>query len=145
RSKDAASCWRNSAIVCACSAASVFTMGRRSFPLVFLEPFLKGGFTNHSSVAGPRNCARCAALCRHRMGASAEAKNPLGSCSSLACALMITPFLKVLLTYPAPPTYRKFKRYFSNDHGSFRRGIPPVHSRGTCLNFSSAVAVKRSV
>src|SRR5262249_60516087 len=31
-----------------------------------------------------------------------------------------------------PPTYRKFKRYFSNDHGSFPRGIPPLHSRGTC-------------
>ena len=34
------SCWRSSAIVCACSATDVFTTGRRSFAFLFLEPFL---------------------------------------------------------------------------------------------------------
>ena len=47
RSKDSASCWsrssscwRSSAIVCACSATDVFTTGRRSVAFLLLEPFL---------------------------------------------------------------------------------------------------------
>ena len=35
-----ASSWRSSAFVCACLATDVFTTGRRSFALLFLEPFL---------------------------------------------------------------------------------------------------------
>ena len=34
------SCWRSSAIVCACSATDVFTTGRRSVAFLLLEPFL---------------------------------------------------------------------------------------------------------
>ena len=40
RCKHSASCWRSSAIVCACSVSDVFTTGRRSFAFLFLEPFL---------------------------------------------------------------------------------------------------------
>src|SRR5689334_2558977 len=39
RSKDSASSWRSSAIVCTCSASDVFTAGRRGFAFLLLEPF----------------------------------------------------------------------------------------------------------